>query len=143
MELLILSKLKWDLTAITAYDFLDHILERLQQGQDGADEAAGEGGDSSPLLGSNRSHLDSLRRHTEHLVSLCATDSSFLLAPTPPSVVASAALASALQQDFDSQPPDGEACLGDIFARIRKLARIEMVRRRTRQALAQAHTMLL
>ena len=28
MELLILSKLQWDLTAITAYDYLDHLLVR-------------------------------------------------------------------------------------------------------------------
>ena len=30
MELLILSKLQWDLTAITAYDYMDHLLENLQ-----------------------------------------------------------------------------------------------------------------
>ena len=31
MELLILSKLQWDLTAITAYDYIDHILESINQ----------------------------------------------------------------------------------------------------------------
>ena len=29
MELLILSKLKWDLTAVTSYDYLDYLLEFL------------------------------------------------------------------------------------------------------------------
>lgn len=112
MELLILSKLKWDLTAITAYDFLDHILERLR----------------GPLL-SDRAQVDSLRRHTEHLVSLCATETAFLSgpAPTPPSLVASAALASAIQQDWESQPPEAGG-MADIFERLGKLARIEMVR---------------
>ena len=30
MELLILSKLKWDLSAVTPYDFLEHLLRLLQ-----------------------------------------------------------------------------------------------------------------
>jgi hypothetical protein len=29
MELLILSKLKWDLTAVTSYDYLDYLLDAL------------------------------------------------------------------------------------------------------------------
>jgi hypothetical protein len=29
MELLILSKLKWDLTAVTSYDYLDYLLDVL------------------------------------------------------------------------------------------------------------------
>ena len=53
MELLILSKLKWDLTAITAYDYLDHLLEALQRS-----DASGS------LDGSlvDPSHLASLRK---------------------------------------------------------------------------------
>ena len=31
MELLILSKLKWDLSAVTPYDFLEHLLRQLQE----------------------------------------------------------------------------------------------------------------
>ena len=54
MELLILSKLKWDLTAVTAYDYLDHLLEALHRN-------TGEEGDAdSRLLES--SHLESLRK---------------------------------------------------------------------------------
>ena len=54
MELLILSKLKWDLTAVTAYDYLDHLLEALHRN-------SGEEGDTdSRLLES--SHLESLRK---------------------------------------------------------------------------------
>jgi hypothetical protein len=29
MELLVLSKLKWDLTAVTAYDYLDYLMDLL------------------------------------------------------------------------------------------------------------------
>ena len=34
MELLILSKLKWDLSAVTPYDFLEHLIRLLQVRQD-------------------------------------------------------------------------------------------------------------
>ena len=56
MELLILSKLKWDLTAVTAYDYLDHLLDALHRnsGEEGGEEAG------SRLL--EASHLDSLRK---------------------------------------------------------------------------------
>ena len=54
MELLILSKLKWDLSAITPYDFLEYLLRLLAEG----------------------SNIDSaqLRRHTENFIILCATE---------------------------------------------------------------------
>merc|ERR1712165_631948 len=41
MELLILSKLKWDLTAITSYDYLDHMMNTLQEPNN--DDAEEEG----------------------------------------------------------------------------------------------------
>ena len=55
MELLILSKLKWDLSALTPYDFLEYLV-RLLAGDDGS--------------------LDTrlLRRHTENFIVLCATE---------------------------------------------------------------------
>ena len=31
MELLILSKLKWDLTAVTSYDYLDYMIHNVQE----------------------------------------------------------------------------------------------------------------
>ena len=136
MELLILSKLKWDLTAITAYDFLDHILERLQRRTDTgnklqqAPQQQEEPQSQEPLLQLDPAHLESLRRHTERLVTLCATDAAFLA--LPPSVVASAALASALQQDFESQPPTAAGGgMAEVFETLRRLTRIEMVRLET------------
>ncbi len=135
MELLILSKLKWDLMAITAYDFLDHILERLQRSSCSATPEQQQQTKSCSTLQLEPSHLDSLRRHTERLVSLCATDAAFV--EMPPSVVASAAVASALQQDFESQPPAGTAGLADIFERLRRLTRIEMVSKLKMQILSE------
>ena len=57
MELLILSKLKWDLTAVTAYDYLDHLLEALHRNNSSDDDA------DSRLLES--SHLESLRKQVK------------------------------------------------------------------------------
>lgn len=78
MELLILSKLKWDLTAVTAYDYLDHLLEQAETLRHSID-------------------LENLRRHTERFITLCATNIQFLRLPA--SVIASAAFANALQHD--------------------------------------------
>ena len=56
MELLILSKLKWDLSAVTPYDFLEHLLRLLiQEGAILEEESL-------------------LRRHTENFIILCATE---------------------------------------------------------------------
>ena len=64
MELLILSKLKWDLTAVTAYDYLDHLLEALHR-NNSSDDAEAE---DSRLLES--SHLESLRKQVSGLIHL-------------------------------------------------------------------------
>ena len=81
MELLILSKLHWDLTAITAYDYVDHLLETLKSRrarvttrrlaqEDIDDDMAGpsqEGASSYIEPG----HLDSLRKYvSKHFILL-------------------------------------------------------------------------
>ncbi|KFB49792.1 AGAP012299-PA-like protein [Anopheles sinensis] len=35
-ELLLISKLEWNINAVTAYDYVDHILERAKWGSDDA-----------------------------------------------------------------------------------------------------------
>ena len=60
MELLILSKLKWDLTAVTAYDYLDHLLEALHRHNSSDND--------SRLLES--SHLESLRKQVSDSIHL-------------------------------------------------------------------------
>ena len=77
MELLILSKLKWDLTAVTSYDYLDYMIHNVSQ-------------DSSPLD-------PKVKRDSEKLVTLCAKEEEFI--STPPSLVAASALITSIEQN--------------------------------------------
>lgn len=56
MELLIVCKIRWNLSTITASDFLDHILERVSWSKD------------HPLI----------RQHALTLINLCYTGKSQL-----------------------------------------------------------------
>ena len=104
MELLILSKLKWDVTAITAYDYLDHLLNALKKSIYNAEESETVSYDNKTAKNESFSSLiqllnsHSLRITAEKIILLCATDYRF--ANLPPSVVASAALMSAIQQEI-------------------------------------------
>ena len=79
MELLILSKLKWDLTAVTSYDYLDYMIHNVQNS-------------SSVTLDPQ------VKRNSEKLVTLCAKEEAFL--STPPSLVAASALITSIEQDI-------------------------------------------
>ena len=103
MELLILSQLKWDITAITAYDYLDHLLDALDV-------------DNGPIP----SDFEELRRHTERFITLCATEDIFL--SLPPSMIASAALASAVRSTNNSTN-----LITSTIDRLQNLTNIEMV----------------
>ena len=104
MELLILSKLKWDVTAITAYDYLDHLLNALKKSIYNTEESETIAYDNKRVQNEPNSSLiqllnsPSLRINAEKIILLCATDYRF--ANLPPSVVASAALMSAIQQEI-------------------------------------------
>ncbi|KAK9886883.1 hypothetical protein WA026_019141 [Henosepilachna vigintioctopunctata] len=74
-ELLVLSKLKWDLSAITPQDFLRHLLTRLPV------EAMGI-------------NLNMVSNHAKTLIALCAREYRFT--SYHPSMIASASVASAL-----------------------------------------------
>ena len=63
MELLILSKLKWDLSAVTPYDFLEHLLRQLQE-----DEMQ-EQSTSNRLL-----QEDQFKKNTERIILNCAQE---------------------------------------------------------------------
>jgi len=52
MESLVLSKLKWDLSAVTPHDFLEQILSRLSL---------------------EREHVEVIKKHAQTFVALCAT----------------------------------------------------------------------
>ena len=104
MELLILSKLKWDVTAITAYDYLDHLLIALKKSLYNSEESEIAHYGNKTVKNETQSTLfqllnsQSLRITAEKIILLCATDYRF--ANLPPSVVASAALMSAIQQEI-------------------------------------------
>ncbi|KAM4618351.1 G1/S-specific cyclin-D1-like [Polymixia lowei] len=74
MELMILSKLKWDLAAVTPLDFIDHFLSQLPIRRD-----------SKPIL----------RKHAQTFVALCATDVKFIA--NPPSMIAAGSMVAAME----------------------------------------------
>jgi len=106
MELLILSKLKWDLSAITPYDFLEHLLKLLIE--DGA------------LVQSDPMQSDLLKA-TEQVIILCATEFRFSM--YPPSMLSSAALAATAQGL--AQRDDYEFDFSDLVSRLQILTRVE------------------
>ncbi|XP_055599409.1 G1/S-specific cyclin-D2-like [Uranotaenia lowii] len=70
-ELLMISKLEWNITAVTAFDYVDQILERVNWG-----------------------HNDSrLREHAHTLIHVCSTETIFM--QLEPSLLATACIASA------------------------------------------------
>ena len=118
MELLILSKLKWDLTAVTAYDYLDHMINTLQQ----------EDEDESTNLNQQAWSKDSteiVRQITERIVLLCATDSNFAI--MTPSLIASAALIAALRHGHPKKQSLNNFNLNQITAKLKSVAKFEMV----------------
>ncbi|KAJ3596712.1 hypothetical protein NHX12_003116 [Muraenolepis orangiensis] len=74
MELMVLTKLKWDLASVTPLDFLDHFMSRL------------------PIITQNRPIL---RKHAQTFVALCATDVKFIA--SPPSMVAAGSLVASVK----------------------------------------------
>ncbi|XP_042874195.1 G1/S-specific cyclin-D2-like [Penaeus japonicus] len=75
-ELLVLTRLKWDLAAITPHAFLDQIIARLQ-------------------LKLPEAQMRMVREHATFFITVCATDARFT--SNPPSMVAAAAVATAVQ----------------------------------------------
>uniref|UniRef100_A0A8C0WYD2 G1/S-specific cyclin-D3 n=1 Tax=Castor canadensis TaxID=51338 RepID=A0A8C0WYD2_CASCN len=73
-EVLVLGKLKWDLAAVIAHDFLALILHRLS-------------------LPSDRQAL--VRKHAQTFLALCATDYTFAM--YPPSMIATGSIGAAVQ----------------------------------------------
>uniref|UniRef100_A0A6P7GFV0 G1/S-specific cyclin-D2-like n=1 Tax=Diabrotica virgifera virgifera TaxID=50390 RepID=A0A6P7GFV0_DIAVI len=72
-ELLVLSKLQWNASAITGFDYIDQVLERCSWGH------------ASQLL----------RRHALTLIPICYTEPNLI--QTPPSVIAASCISSAVR----------------------------------------------
>lgn len=73
---MLLSKLDWDMSAVIALDFIEHIIQRVQE---------------LPLGWS----VEMIRRHSETLVAMCAAHHSFY--NLTPSLVAAAAVLTTLR----------------------------------------------
>ncbi|KAH9424845.1 Protein kinase binding [Dermatophagoides pteronyssinus] len=76
-EILVLSKLKWDVAAITPNDFVDPLLRRLCKYSTLIDE-----------------HQNRIRKQTLNMIDLCSLDFNFSM--YPPSMIAAASLISAI-----------------------------------------------
>ena len=83
-EVLLLSKLDWDMCAVIALDFVEHIIQRVQS------------------LGWNNS--DVIRRHSESLVAICSANHTFY--NLPPSLVASACVLATLRPFLEANEED-------------------------------------
>ncbi|CAL8364759.1 G1/S-specific cyclin-D1 [Gadus morhua] len=81
MELLVLSKLKWDLASVTPHDFMEHFLSKLNI---------------------HPSTRQILRKHAQTFVALCATDVNFIASPS--SMVAAGSVAAAVQGLYLKSP---------------------------------------
>jgi len=110
MELLILSKLKWDLSAVTPYDFLEHLLRQLQE-----DEMQ-EQSTSNRLL-----QEDQFKKNTERIILNCAQEFRFSL--YTPSMLSSAAIATAAVLGTSSQDPDFD--INELVRRLQILTRVD------------------
>merc|ERR1712018_1125726 len=91
-ELLVLYKMQWELSAITPLDYLDHAIPRLGL--------------------ENQVDIDELRRRTETILVLTATDYQF--AYHSPSLMAASAIMTALQ----SLSTNPRAIIKEILPRI-------------------------
>ncbi|XP_026881473.2 cyclin Dx [Electrophorus electricus] len=81
MERIVLGTLRWDVAAVTPQDFIPHFLSCLEE-LHGGDLEVGD-------------FILTLRRHSDTLAAMCVCDTRFL--GTPPSLIAAAALNSALR----------------------------------------------
>jgi len=110
MELLILSKLKWDLSAVTPYDFLEHLLRQLQE--DGA--LVQEQNTSNRLL-----QEEQFKKNTERIILNCAQEFRFSL--YTPSMLSSAAIATAAALGMK----DSDFDINELVRRLQILTRVD------------------
>lgn len=102
-EVLVLSKLKWDISAITPQDFLCHILTRI------------------PIdLQTCECHM--VRRHAQTFIALCARDYKFSM--YTPSMISAASVAAALH-GLDWTSKNGVP-LPELLNRLHRILSIEM-----------------
>ncbi|GFT75012.1 hypothetical protein NPIL_194831 [Nephila pilipes] len=99
-ELLVLNTLKWDLAAITPFDFVGHILRRL-------------GITKGESL---------IRRHAHTFIGLCTTEVKFSM--YPPSMIAAASVGAAIQ-GLSARLEQKWASANDLVFRLHEITGIE------------------
>lgn len=104
MELLILSKLKWDLSAITPYDFLHHLLRLLEE--------------EGPLLQEEQFRV---QEFSQTILLSCAKDFRFSM--YTPSMLSSAAIATAAAIGLRGEA--GNFDITELVRRLQILTRVE------------------
>jgi hypothetical protein len=80
-EVLLLSKLDWDMSAVIASDFVEHIIQRVRKLH----------------LGMS---VELVRRHSETLITMCASHYSF--SSMAPSLVAAAAVLTTIRPALEA-----------------------------------------
>ncbi|XP_014049353.1 G1/S-specific cyclin-D2-like [Salmo salar] len=107
MERVILATLRWDVAAVTPQDFIPHFLPPVGERKDGKTDT--------------EEFFSTLRRHSDTLVAMCVCDYRFLGAP--PSLVAAAALNSALRGLGNKGPGH----LGHMSATLAELCQTDLM----------------
>lgn len=103
-ELLVLSRLKWDMCAITPHDFVDLLMTRL---------------DVNDPWGP-------VRRTAHGYIALCALEYKFTMCP--PSMIACACVAAAIRSELDPTMSTSDMAINDILGRLQSITHIETVR---------------
>lgn len=101
-----LSKLDWDMSAVIALDFVEHIIQRVR----------------SLPLGWNS---DVIRRHAETLVAMCSAHHTFYA--LAPSLIAAASVITTLRPLLEATEDQRLPSLEDALEVVGKIAQLEKV----------------
>lgn len=98
-----LSRLKWDMCAITPHDFVDLLMTRLDV--------------SNPW--------GSVRRTAHDYIAMCALEYKFAMCS--PSMIACACVAAAIRSELDPTMSAADLTVNDILAQLQTITHIETV----------------
>ncbi|XP_045030562.1 G1/S-specific cyclin-D2 [Daphnia magna] len=114
-EMLLLGKLGWDVSGVTAFDFVDHLMERIDLSSSSSQVSSGH---NVPLTtGSVRDSAAVLRGHALTYVSLCCTETDYMR--VRPSLIAAASISAAINRlglstSSSNDPSCEERLLADL-----------------------------
>lgn len=110
-ELLVLSRLKWDMCAITPHDFVDLLLTRLHVDQ--------------PQCRVNiNNRRDKTRRIAHGFIAMCALE--YKLTMWPPSMIACACVAASVRAEAQrNDPSTATSVTDDVLGQLQRITLIE------------------